>query len=256
MAQTPFSGCPTAVLLLSADPGGGPALAAMLGALGAAVTIANNVEEAFEHATAVAYRAVIVDTHADAAELKELAHRLRGATGLATAAATPLIAVLHHHDAPRRDDLVLSGASAFLQSPVTFAALKSVYVDTLRADAPAASACVEPYALEHLKRFESGSPGLLQRVVDAFLRSSAENLAELQDAAQHADAARLHAAAHALKTSSANVGANNLANMARQLEARARAGATDGAATQVQRMATEHSLVCNALQPYLKQRSA
>jgi HPt (histidine-containing phosphotransfer) domain-containing protein len=59
---------------------------------------------------------------------------------------------------------------------------------------------------------------LLQRVIDVYLGSSGELARRIHDASVAADGPSLGAAAHALKSSSANVGANELARLCLEVE--------------------------------------
>jgi HPt (histidine-containing phosphotransfer) domain-containing protein len=80
--------------------------------------------------------------------------------------------------------------------------------------------------LDSLRELEArGAKGLLARAIDKYLRHSAELLDEIRAAAAEAGAARLSRAAHTLKSSSASLGAEELARLCRELEQATAAGA-------------------------------
>jgi HPt (histidine-containing phosphotransfer) domain-containing protein len=110
--------------------------------------------------------------------------------------------------------------------------------------------------LDRLRILEQRCAGLVQRVVSTYLNSSTELLARLRTSAARADARELFEAAHALTSSSLNVGAVSLAQSARALEADARAGWIDGSSTLLERIENEHRRVCLALLEYLPRRPA
>ncbi len=73
--------------------------------------------------------------------------------------------------------------------------------------------------LDEMRRMEAeGMPGLAARLVHMYLENSQRLLGELQTAMDGADAEAVRRAAHSIKSTSANVGANTLAQLARTLE--------------------------------------
>jgi HPt (histidine-containing phosphotransfer) domain-containing protein len=71
---------------------------------------------------------------------------------------------------------------------------------------------------------------LLQRVVHAFIDDTPGQLHTLRQAIDSVDTGVLRRAAHSLKSSSANVGADALAKVCRELEQLGRTDSTEGAA--------------------------
>ncbi|HYB12499.1 MAG TPA: response regulator, partial [Myxococcota bacterium] len=132
--------------------------------------------------------------------------------------------------------------------------------ETSRAENPAPDAVVEAAAggregslldrraLDAIRQLspERGAT-ILARVIDSYLATAPDQLETLQRAAAEKDAALLQSQAHSLKSSSANVGARELAQLARELEALARSGQTSDAAGIVERMSAEFLRVREAL---------
>jgi len=88
---------------------------------------------------------------------------------------------------------------------------------------------------------------ILARVIDSYLVTAPDQLEALQRALTEKDAKALQTQAHSLKSSSANVGARELAELARELEAVGRTEQTSDAAGLVERMAAEFLRVREAL---------
>jgi signal transduction histidine kinase/CheY-like chemotaxis protein len=119
--------------------------------------------------------------------------------------------------------------------------------------ADAAAAAREPSLLDRraLEAIRELSPDrgatILARVIDSYLVTAPDQLEALQRALAAADTKTLQTQAHSLKSSSANVGARELAELARELEALGRTGQTADAAGLVERMAKEFLRVREAL---------
>ena len=72
-------------------------------------------------------------------------------------------------------------------------------------------------------------PGLFDEVVELFLTDAKANVDKLVQALAARDAKTLHHVAHAMKSSSANVGAMRLSKLCFEIEKLGRAGTCDGA---------------------------
>jgi PAS domain S-box-containing protein len=115
-------------------------------------------------------------------------------------------------------------------------------------DAPAAS-MLDPTALDRIRALQrDGSPPLLRKVIGLYLSDSQGLLDTLRRAASTSDAHGLRQAAHTLKSSSASLGAMQLAEHCKALEAAARKGALEDTGELVGRIETEHRAVCAVLQ--------
>jgi two-component system, sensor histidine kinase and response regulator len=90
-------------------------------------------------------------------------------------------------------------------------------------------------------------PGLLSRVINIYLSSTHELLAELDAAIQEKDPSAVYKHAHNLKNSSANLGLIDIVNLARELELAGRNGNISGTATQMQSLNIHYELAKTAL---------
>ena len=102
---------------------------------------------------------------------------------------------------------------------------------------------VDLAALDRLLDMTGGDVEFLDELVDTYLEDAPGQLAQMR-AAVAADAqADLVRPAHSLKSNSANMGAESLAGMCRELEAAARDGVADDAAARVAAIETEFERV-------------
>jgi len=155
--------------------------------------------------------------------------------------ALPLAATLARDTAGYPDDDAGLGTEVFAE--VLAEVLAEELTDTL-ADDPAAPppAVINAQALDNIRALRPGQGGvLLKRVLQAFLADTPRHLAALRQAlTPSGDYARaggggqgsaesVRRTAHSLKSSSANVGADVLAALCKELEHQASAGLPDGA---------------------------
>ncbi|WP_374683356.1 response regulator [Accumulibacter sp.] len=91
---------------------------------------------------------------------------------------------------------------------------------------------LNPRALDAIRRLPGPNGALLvEKVIAAYLADTPPRFEHLRAAADAGDAEALRKAAHALKSSSANVGAEQLAGLCRELEAIGQKGGTAGVET-------------------------
>jgi HPt (histidine-containing phosphotransfer) domain-containing protein len=93
-----------------------------------------------------------------------------------------------------------------------------------------------------------GAPPIVSKVISLYFQSSNEVLLKLRQAIQQGDADATRQAAHTLKSSSANVGARQLALLSKQLEDACRNNSMEKAGLLLDRITTEHGRVVAALQ--------
>jgi len=103
-------------------------------------------------------------------------------------------------------------------------------------------------ALDKLRELDPGGKGgLVQRVLATYTSSLARLLEQFCAARERADACDLHHVAHALKSSSASVGALELSSLCADVERRLRDSPRDGVEPQLEAMAREGARVLAAL---------
>jgi CheY-like chemotaxis protein len=89
--------------------------------------------------------------------------------------------------------------------------------------------------------------GYLGELLSTFVEDSRELVSAMRRAVGDHDADALRRAAHSLKSNAASFGATTLSGLARRLEALAKSGSLEGAASQVERLAGECERAARAL---------
>jgi HPt (histidine-containing phosphotransfer) domain-containing protein len=112
---------------------------------------------------------------------------------------------------------------------------------------PAEPLDAEIYA-EFVSTMGGATSDAIRKVVTFFLRDTTERLDTLQQALARQDAALLFQTAHAMKSSSAMMGALHFSALCKQLEAHGRTGNTSGLQPLLTELTAEFARVENALQ--------
>ena len=103
--------------------------------------------------------------------------------------------------------------------------------------APPSGLPLNRQALENIRALSrTDGDALLERVIQAFVGETPRQLTAMREAIAGADAEALRKVAHSLKSGSANVGADGLAQLCKDMEKLGRAGSTEGAAPLLQQM--------------------
>jgi signal transduction histidine kinase/DNA-binding NarL/FixJ family response regulator len=110
----------------------------------------------------------------------------------------------------------------------------------------------EPVAVldpEIVEPFRVNKPDLWKRLVGIYLNTTPASLETLETALTTGDCAAVQMTAHALKSSSANMGAATLSDLCRQFELMAGGGMLDGANALFVEISSEYNIVAAALAP-------
>jgi HPt (histidine-containing phosphotransfer) domain-containing protein len=94
---------------------------------------------------------------------------------------------------------------------------------------------------------DRGNPGLLKKVIGLYFQEAPKLLQRLRDASGRDDSKGMQQAAHALKSSSASLGASRLARICEEMEALARSEETAKARPLITLLENEYSQVHAAL---------
>jgi CheY-like chemotaxis protein len=150
---------------------------------------------------------------------------------------------------------IAAGMDRYLSKPFTIEQLRDVLQpegageDRSAADAPVAAANIDQPTLDRIRAMNRpNGPDLLIRVIDLYVFSSNALIDTMQASSRLDQSTSLAHAAHALKSSSANVGALTLAELCAEVEAAAKGGKMDLAKDLVKKLILEHVQVLRALQ--------
>ncbi len=195
-------------------------------AAGMHVDVAANGAEGLRRLEATHYDVVLMDVQMPEMDGYETPRRLRA---MPVHAQLPVIAMTAHAGARDRALCLEAGMDDVVTKPIDPGTLFAVLARRLGTAAPAtapdrAAPGVGGVSIAlGLKRC-MGRVELYRRVVQRYLQQWAAQRQVLKDAPGHGDAAALAATAHSLVAGAGTVGADALAQLARQLQAAAEAG--------------------------------
>ena len=121
---------------------------------------------------------------------------------------------------------------------------------------PGARDVINMHALENIRALSPDRGGaLVQRVVAAYVGDTPQHLQTLRQAIAGVDTGSLRKVAHSLKSSSANVGAEVLAQMCKEMENLGRTDSTEGASGILTDMEHEFQAVRDSLSAILEKEN-
>jgi two-component system, sensor histidine kinase and response regulator len=234
------------VLLVEDNPINQALAKAMLTKLGVSVSLAENGQEALERFAAQAFDLVLMDCQMPVMDGYAATAALRTLT-VSRAARLPIIAVTANTMPGDERKCLDAGMDGFLAKPFTLQQLQAVLAQWLpgaaarrTAGPPLAASAGEPAtataaainerALQELRELDpAGGAELVASVLRMFIESAEASLESIRRAIQARDGVQLSRAAHAMKSSAANIGAEALANLHRRLESIGREGRIEDA---------------------------
>ncbi len=108
---------------------------------------------------------------------------------------------------------------------------------------------LDPEAISRIKQLQrADSANMLLKIIDLYLEKSPELMQEISQAISTGDADKLRHAAHSLKSSSASLGANEMASLCSELEKMGRDNNLENALGKLDFLEFEFEGVCRALQ--------
>jgi two-component system sensor histidine kinase/response regulator len=159
---------------------------------------------------------------------------------------TPIIAMTAHVLEDERDRCVKAGMDDYLTKPVSTARLGDTIGRYLAPRAPVDGA-LDDAKIAGLREVGRTNPKFLTDITHLFREDALLRLHDLRDAVDSRNADALARAAHALKSSSGNVGATRIYTICTAIEENARNGSIDGAGDLVYQLAAELDVAVAAL---------
>jgi PAS domain S-box-containing protein len=246
------------VLLAEDNPVNQEIARAILESAGCHVSTAANGRLAIDEWRAQRFALVLMDCQMPELDGFEATQRIRALEAL-TSAHVPIVALTANAMAGDRERCLAAGMDDYLAKPFNRSDLTAVlrrWIDRApaQAAAPVAANAEQSDAMTFdPAAFQSALPAgmgvdspLAHRFIRLFVGESAKLLAEIERAAAAADAQAVFRAAHSLKSAGGSVGAGAFAAVARELEALARAGQSEGLAVQAARLRLEYARFCEA----------
>jgi len=264
------------VLLAEDNPVNVEVARAMLDSLGLQVQIARNGEEALQVARAEQIDIVLMDCQmpvmdgfAATTEIRRHEQaRGRGRT-------LPIIAITANALQGDREACLAAGMDDYLSKPFTQQQLAavigrwigmpiaaSVHHDEEPPQLPQEVReviqrdVINRHALESIRALNKDrGDALVQKVISTFMDDTPSQLQTLRCAIARVDCGNLRQVAHSLKSSSANIGADALAGMCKQMETLGRSDSTDGAIAILIDMEHEFQAVRHSLNAILEKEN-
>ena len=207
------------------------------------VTVAKNGAEAVDAFSKSAFDLVLMDCHMPEMDGFEATRKIREMEKQNSLRRIPIVALTANAMQQDREECLNAGMDDHLSKPYSRLQMRETldrWLTAENAEEPASSSpeltqvpgaaktssVLDRTALEGLRALETtDNPGLLGRIIDAYLGDTPKLLEKMKHAIAAEDISEVAKAAHTLKSSSANVGAVELAERCRQLEASAKSGA-------------------------------
>jgi signal transduction histidine kinase/CheY-like chemotaxis protein/HPt (histidine-containing phosphotransfer) domain-containing protein len=263
------------VLLAEDNPVNVEVASAMLEGLGLDVSRAANGAEALDAVRGGDFDLVLMDCHMPVMDgMAATAEIRRHEQQHGSPQRLPVVAITANALPGDRETCLAAGMDDYLSKPFTQQGLGEMLAHWItlprsapaqRADEPAgsgaqalaaAASTLNLTALTHIRALNPDKgEALLARVIGAFLGDTPPHLEALRRAVAAPDPAAIRRTAHSLKSSSANVGADALALLCKELEQLGRAGLTDGASTLLAAMEKEFRSVRQSLGAILEKET-
>lgn len=243
---------------------------AMLAKIGLTVEVANNGEEALALTAWQAFDIVLMDCQMPVMDGYQAtaALRRREAEG---GARLPVVAMTANAMEGDREQCLAAGMDDYLAKPYSRLQLEQVLKRWLKpwvdvtSEAWAEPVQVAPVAdegrtvidmkvLDNYRDLDpSGGLNLTREIMQIYLNSSMETVAQMEEAIAMGDTEALRRGAHSLKSSSANVGATTLSSLFKEVEALAKAARLDEAGSAFKAVRQEYECVRAEIRDLLKE---
>jgi two-component system sensor histidine kinase/response regulator len=255
------------VLLAEDNPVNVEVALAMLNSLNLDTTCVRNGQEALSAVRGERFDVVLMDCQmptmdgfAATTEIRRLEQHRGHGTPL------PIIAITANALQGDREACLAAGMDDYLSKPFTQQQLGAVIGRWLGVplaavaqgpvDGSEVRTVINRHALDNIRALsrERGD-ALVEKVIHAFVDDTPQQLSSLRQAIAGSDAGSLRTTAHSLKSSSANVGAEALARLCKEMERLAQADRTDGAAGILSNMEQEFQAVRHSLNAILEKET-
>ena len=256
------------VLLAEDNPVNQDVAMAMLAKLGLEVELARNGKEALEFAFRVQYDIILMDCQMPVMDGFEATSLIRGECK--DNAQTPIIAVTANATTEDRENCINIGMNDFISKPYTLEQLQHVISHWLSAEVVESNyndkadkatpnpqtenpSVINSKQLDQIRELDASNGNeLVHKILRTFLENTESLVHQIGHAILYGDAEGLRRTAHALKSSSANIGAESLSNMAKELETFGRVGELEPATKLQESLEQQYCQVIDEIKKILR----
>lgn len=204
------------------------------------------------------YDIILMDCQMPSMSGYEATWQIRNRESETSAKPVHIIAMTANSQADNREKCLAAGMDGFINKPVLLTELEVALLHALadRASTQEIDAIIDPVAIAGLHQLRTpGKPDPVGELIDLFLREAPSQLDAMSDAVAKNDMASLSrtiSAATALKGSSENLGARNLAALCDEIELTAKTWMLADAQPLIERARQEFTRVQGALEKIKK----
>jgi signal transduction histidine kinase/DNA-binding response OmpR family regulator len=215
------------VLLVEDNPVNQAVALGMLEEIGCDTVVAINGHDAIEHIAKGKFDVVLMDCEMPVMDGFETTAAIRSQRN--SASYVPIIALTANAIDGDRERCLASGMQDYLSKPISVENLRGTLKKWLPVGAETRpvkdTGSIDESSLDSIRNLKGvGGDNMVKRVVDLYLSNSMLLVDELRCALHNLNAEAVRQSAHALKSSSQNVGALGLANLSQALEEMGRRG--------------------------------
>ncbi|MBL4783336.1 MAG: response regulator [Porticoccaceae bacterium] len=229
----------------------------MLEQIGVATDVANNGQEAFDAAKQQRYSLILMDIQMPQVDGLEATALIRAHED-SHSFHTPIAAVTANAMAGDKERFLAAGMDDYLSKPFGLKGLTELVARWVKPESsdlltPGISSesieeALDPETLKSLSDYYHGDRWpRFQQLLKVYRTSADEQIANLKQAVDNADAAAIYQAAHSLKSSSGNLAALKLAKSCGLLESDARANRLQASTGQLEQVLLDYRNTCAAL---------
>ena len=265
------------VLLAEDNPINQEVAVGLLEECGCSVVVASDGREALEALERASYDLVLMDCQMPRMDGYQATASLREQESCKEADRVPVVAITANALQGDRVRCLEAGMDDYISKPFTSEHLRDIlklWIGHLERDEHPAEdiesseaefeldedsefELIHQVALDTLRRLErSGRPGMLAKVIGLYLTKSEQQMEEIRADVDTGSLEKVGRTAHALKSSSGNVGATSLADLCGLMERATKKGEVASARDLAKRMSVLHMRVCTALQEEVEKCSS